>query len=103
MRRRGSRRAGKKLPVAQLGDCQLHVTGLGGEQPGPAAVAMGGAGGAALEAAGTDHLISFQLDEGLQHELHRLPQEVQVTARAQGVEQLGQSRLVEGHRVVSPS
>src|SRR5918997_7054537 len=64
---------------------------------------MGAAGGAALVATGADHLISFQLDEGLQHELHRLPQEVQVAAGAQGVEQFGQSRLVEGHRVIPPT
>jgi hypothetical protein len=35
---------------------------------------------------------------GLQHELHGLPQEVQIPARAQRVEQVGEGRLVEGHR-----
>jgi len=50
---------------------------------------------AALVACGADHLGGFQLDEGLQYELHRLPHEVHVAAGAQRAEQLGQSRLVE--------
>ena len=58
---------------------------------------------AAFVAAGADVLGRFQLDERLQHELHRLAHEVQVAAGAQRVEQLGQGRLIEGHRGRSPS
>jgi hypothetical protein len=42
----------------------------------------------------------FELDQLLQHELHRVAHEVDVAARAQRVEQLGQGRLVKGHRGV---
>ena len=45
-------------------------------------------------------LVGFQLDQRLQHQLHRLAHEVDVAAGAQRVEQLGQGRLVEGHRGV---
>ena len=90
----------KEAAVAELGDGQLDVTGLGRQQPGAAAVAMGGAGLVALVVGGADHLRRLQVNEGLQHELHRLPHEVEVSAGAQGVEKVGQGRLVEGHRGV---
>ena len=57
----------------------------------------------ALVTAGADHLRRFQVDERLQHELHRFAEHIHVAAGAQRVEQIGQGRLVEGHRGRSPS
>ena len=89
---------GEEAAVAELGNGQLHVAGLGRQHPGAAAVAVGGAGVVALVAGGADHLGRLQIDEGLQHELHRLTQEVEVAAGAKSIEKLGKGRLVEGHR-----
>ena len=99
----GLQQGREEAAVAQLGDGQLDVAGLGRQQPHPVAVALVGAGVGALVAGGADHLGGLQVDEGLEHELHRLAHEVQVAARAEGVEKFGQGRLVEGHRGRSPS
>jgi hypothetical protein len=99
----GLQQGGEEAAGAQLGDGQLHVAGLGRQQPGPAAVAVGGASIAALVAGSTDLLGGLQVDEGLEHELHRLAHEVQVAAGAERVQKLGKGRLVEGHRGCSPS
>jgi hypothetical protein len=90
----------EEAAVAQLGDGQLDVAGLRGQQPRPAAVAMGAAGVVAFIAPGADDLGGFEVDQRLQHELHRLAHEVEISARTQCVEQVGQGRLVEGHRGV---
>jgi len=79
---------------AQLGDAQAHVAGLGGQQPGPAAVALGGTGGGALVAVGTDDLGGFHFDEGLQHQLHGFAQDVEVPAGTERVEEFGKDRLI---------
>ena len=64
--------------MAELGDGQVDVAGLGRQQPMAAAVAVRGAGVGAFVAAGADHLLGFQVDQRLQHELHRLAQKVKV-------------------------
>ena len=84
--------------VAQLGDGELDIARLGGQQTIAVAVAMGGTGLGALVAGGADHLGCLQFDQRLQHQLHRPAHEVQIAARAQCVEQFGQGRLVKGHR-----
>ncbi len=99
----GPEQGREEAALAELADGQLHVTGLGRQHPGAAAVAMGGTGVAALVAGGTDLLGGLQVDEGLQHELHGLSHEVEVSAGAQRVEEVGQCRLVKGHRGLSPS
>jgi len=99
----GLQQGGEEAAGAQLGNGQLHVAGLGRQQPGAAAVAMGGAGVVALVAGGADLLAGLQVDEGLEDELHRLAHEVEVSAGAERVEQVGQGRLVKGHRECSPS
>ena len=96
----GLEEGGEEAAVAQLGDGQLHVAGLGRQQSGAAAVAVGGAIVVALVGSGADHLRQLQVDEGLQHELHGLAHEVEVSAGAEGVEKVGQGRLVKGHRGV---
>jgi hypothetical protein len=68
----------------------------------PAAVAVGGPGGRALVAAGADLLGGLGLDQGLQHQREAFADDVQVAAGAQCIQQLGQGRLVEGHRGESP-
>ena len=61
---------------------------------------MRGARVGALIAGRADHLGCFELDELLEHELHRLADEIDVTAGAERVEQFGQGRLIKGHRGV---
>ncbi len=55
----------EEAAVAELGDGQLDVAGLGRQQPGAAAVAVGGAAVGALVAAGADLLGRLQIDERL--------------------------------------
>jgi hypothetical protein len=74
--------------VAQLGDPEAQVAGLGGQQPLADAVAMGAPLGAALVRLGADGLGGLQLDQGLQHQLHPRADKVDVAAGAQCVVQL---------------
>ncbi len=60
----GLEQRGEEAAVAQLGDLQVHVAGFGGQQPGSAAVAVGGAVGVALVWGGADLLGRLQVDEG---------------------------------------
>jgi hypothetical protein len=88
----------EERPLAQLGDPQLHVAGLGRQQPGPGAVAVGRAAGRSLIAVSADLLGGLSLDQGLPHQRERLADDVQVAAGAQCIQQLRQGRLAEGHR-----
>ena len=89
---------GKYEPLAQLGDPQLHVTGLGRQQLGSGAVAFGDAVLGALVPLRTDHPCGFELDELLKHGANRLTEHVDAIAGAERLEQLGQGRLGQGHR-----
>ncbi len=89
---------GEERAGPQLGDAQVDVAGLGGHEASAPTVAVGGAGLGSLIAACADGLVSLGFDQGLQHQAHGLSQHVEVPAGAQGVEQVGQGRLVEGHR-----
>jgi hypothetical protein len=82
----------------QFRDAQLDITGLGRQQPGASAVAVGGASLSALVAARADLLGGFGLDQRLEDQGERLADDIQVTAGAQCIQQLVQGRLVEGHR-----
>jgi hypothetical protein len=82
---------------AQLGDLEIDIARLGGQQTVSAPVALVGAGVAALVEAGADHLGDLGLDEGLEHEFHALADDVDVAAGADRVEQAGHVRLGEGH------
>lgn len=77
----------------ELGDAQLDVARLGGQEPAAAAVAVGRPTLAALVPAGADGLLGLELDELLEDEGHRVAHDVGAAARADGVEQLGQGRL----------
>jgi hypothetical protein len=57
----------------------------------------------ALVAGGSESLRRLEVDELLQDERHRLARDVDRAAGMDGVEQLGQGRLWEGHRLISSS
>jgi hypothetical protein len=61
-----------RTPLPQLGDLELDSTGLGRQQPGTGAVAVGRPAGAALVAAGPDHLGGLGVDQRLQHQRRAL-------------------------------
>ena len=88
--------------LPQLGDAQFHIAGLGRQQPGAGPVAVGGALLGALIGPGADVLGRLGVDQRLQHQSKTLADEVEVTAGAQCIKQLGQGRLAEGHRGESP-
>ena len=102
MRRRGSSRDGKNDPSAAWG-CAAR-----GRRPWSRAAARGArCGGSSARGcartARADRLGGLQLDQGLQHQLQPRADKVEVAAGAQCVQQLGQGRLVEGHRVLLAS
>ncbi len=98
MRLLGSSRLGKKTAGPQLGDPQLHVAGLGGQQTAPVTVALGLAGLGALVAPGADHLGGLGLDQFLDDQADRLTDEVEAVTSTEHLEQLGQDRIIKGHR-----
>jgi hypothetical protein len=62
---------------------------------------VGGAGVGALIGPGADVLGGLGVDQGLQHQGQALADDVQVTTGAQRVQQIGNGRLVQGHRADS--
>jgi hypothetical protein len=84
--------------LAQLGDLQLDVPGLGGQQPVTMAVALRGARLGALVAAGADAFGCLRFDQRLQHELDTLADHVDIAAGADSVQQLVHVKLGQGHR-----
>jgi hypothetical protein len=84
--------------LPQFGNLELDVAGLGRQQPRSGAAALGRALLAGLIGPGADVLGGLGLDQRLQHQGERFADEVEVTAGAQCIEQLGQGRLAEGHR-----
>jgi hypothetical protein len=90
---------GEEAALAQLRDSQLHVTGLGREQPRPVPVALGDPGVGSFVAVGPDHRGEFGLDQLLADQGDRFFDEVQAFAGTEGVKQFGQDRLIKGHRM----
>jgi hypothetical protein len=91
----------EEAAAAQLRDLELHVAGLGRQQPATAAVALVRARLRALIRRGTDHLGRLRLDQRLEHHLDALADHVDVAASADHLQQLGKVIMGEGHRVVS--
>jgi hypothetical protein len=89
---------GEERSLPQLGDLELDIAGLGRQQPGAAAVAVGGPGGCALVAPSTDLLGGFGLDQRLEHQRQAFTDHIKIAASAQCIQQLRQGRLIEGHR-----
>ena len=88
----------EERPLAQLGDAQLDIAGLGRQQPRAGAVTVRGALLASLIGAGADVLGGLGVDQRLEHQGEPFADDVQVAASAQCIKQLGQGRLAEGHR-----
>ena len=89
---------GEERSLPQLGDLELHIPGLRGQQAVPAAVALGRSSFGALEALGADDIGRLGLDQRLQDELDAFADHVDVPAGADRVEQAGHVKLGEGHR-----
>ena len=96
----GLQDGGEEAASAELGDSQLNVTGLGGQQPWTVTVALGRAITGPLIAPGTDNRGQLGLDELLADQADGFSDEVQTLTRLEGSEQLGQDRLIKGHRCV---
>jgi hypothetical protein len=84
---------GEERALAQLGDVQLDVTGLGREEAAARAVAVSGALGGPLVSLGADHLGGLEVDQLLEDERHRVAQYVGAATGPDGSEQVGQGRL----------
>src|SRR5207253_10938838 len=69
--------------------------------PGP--VPLRGAGLGAFVTVSADRLGRFDLDQLLQHETDRFPDEIHAVTGTERVEQLGHGRLRQSHRLGSPS
>ena len=67
---------GQKAAGAQYRDLEIDVTHLGGEQPGPLAVAVANALLRSLMAFGSEHGSDLQLDQLLQAMAHQLGDQV---------------------------
>jgi hypothetical protein len=63
---------GQEAAATQFGDLQINVTDLGGEQPGPVAVAVAKALLRSLMAFGAEHGSHLELDQLLQAVAHQL-------------------------------
>ena len=72
--------------LAELGDVQLDIAGLGREQAAAGAVAVGRAFIGAFVAGGADRLAGLELDELLEDEAHGLAQGVGAVAGADRLE-----------------
>lgn len=71
---------GEERALAELGDLQLDVSGLGRQQPRAMPVAVVLPLLSSLVRTGTDHRGRLRLDEGLQDELDAVADEVDVAA-----------------------
>jgi len=79
--------------LAQLRDPQRHVPGLGGQLPVPVTVALGRARHRAFVAGRADHLGGLGLDQLLQHQPDRLPDQIHALPGPERLQQLGHGRL----------
>jgi hypothetical protein len=91
----------EEAALAQLRDPQLDITGLRREQPVSSPVAMRRARRRAFMGLRADHLGRLRVDQRLEHQLHRTPNNIEVPTSADRVEQVDKVRLREGHRGVS--
>src|SRR3954452_2160254 len=88
----------EERPLPQLRDAQLHVTGLGGQQPVTCAVAFSGPGVGALILPGADPLGRLGFDQLLHDHPDRLADQIVTLPGAKGVKELGLGRLGQAHR-----
>jgi len=90
----------EEASLAELGDLELQVAGLGRQQPIPGPVALRGPGARALEAFGAYPGGRLGIDEGLEHELDAPAHDVDLAAGADRIEQFVQVSIGDGHWVV---
>jgi hypothetical protein len=95
--------AREERALHQLRDRELHITGLGRQQPGTRPVALVRARLRALMRGCADVAGDLRLDQRLQAELHDLTEHVHSVAGLQRLEQARQGRIIKGHRVLSSS
>jgi hypothetical protein len=91
---------GEEAALAELRDLQIHVPGLGRQQPVPGAVPLGGPGVCPLEAVGPDPSGRLRINQGLEHQGHALAHDVDVAASADGGQQFVEVSIGDGHWVV---
>lgn len=76
----------EETALPELRDVELDVTRPGGQESGSAAVAVGRTVLAALVSPRADDLTRLELDELLEHESHRIAQDIGAVTRTDGVE-----------------
>jgi hypothetical protein len=86
-----------------FGDGRFDVTGLSGQQAGSSTVTFSDPGVGAFVAGSADLPGRFGLDQLLQHQLHRVTDQINAFTGAKRVQQLRQDRLRQGHRCGTPS
>ena len=87
--------------MAQLRDRQLDIAGLGRQQSRTGPVALGRATLRALVTGRADHLGRLRVDQSLKDHLHTRADQINIATGAHRVEELGQVKLGQGHRVIS--
>ena len=88
--------------LPQLRDPQLHIPGLGRDQPRPGPVPFGDTGSAAFIAAGADDLGGLGLDQLLHDQPDRLADQIHALPGTERLQQLGCDRLRQRHRWEPP-
>ena len=102
MRLLGSKMRGEEAAFPELGDTELDVAGLGGQCLWPVPVALGGARLGAFVEAGADLGGGLGFDQLLAHQADGFADQVDDFAALQCIGQLGQDRLIKGHRWSPP-
>ena len=87
--------------LAELGDPQLDVAGLGGQHPRTVAVAFGCAVIGPLIGRCADAFGRFEIDQLLQRDADRVTDQIDALTGAERLEEFGQGRLGQGHRWTS--
>ena len=93
---------GEEAALPELGDSELHVAGLGGDQAGPVPVALGHPAVAALIGLGADHAGRFGLDQLLGDEADGVADQIHAVGRLERLEQLGTGQTGQGPSGCSP-
>jgi hypothetical protein len=92
--------ARKEAALAELGNLQLHVAGLGDELARSGADSLRGAGQRAFVTLHLDHLGRFGVDQRLREEADHLANEVTATVAPELFEHRGQVKIMVGHRSI---
>ena len=91
---------GEERALAQLGDLQLPVAGLGGEQSRSRSVSLRGARQSPFVALGLNDLGRLGVNQGLVEEADHLANQVAALVAPELFEHLGQVKIMVGHRSI---